>query len=163
MLYSTIKTLHIVAAIWLVAGITGRQISRFQARRTHDFDYFIKLISRSGWFERWMVIPGNMSVILLGLALGLMGGWPILGFLLGSSSNWLLVSNLLLVGGMLLVPFVYAPMGKRFDMELKQAKSEKRITPELHLAMDDSLVGRAHIAEFAGLFIVIVLMIFKPF
>ena len=110
-----------------------------------------------------MVIPGNMTVILLGLALGLMGGWPILGFLQGSSSNWLLVSNLLLVGGMLLVPFVYAPKGKRFDMELTHAMSEKRITPELHAAMDDSVVGRAHIAEFAGLFIVIVLMIFKPF
>jgi uncharacterized membrane protein len=163
MLYSIIKTLHIVAAIWLVGGITGRQFSRFQARRTGDFDYFLKLINRSSWFERLMVIPGNMTVILLGLALGLMGGWPILGFLQGSSSNWLLVSNLLLVGGMLLVPFVYAPKGKRFDMELKHAMSEKRITPELHAAMDDSVVGRAHIAEFAGLFIVIVLMIFKPF
>jgi low temperature requirement protein LtrA len=104
-----------------------------------------------------------MAVILFGVILALMSGYPIFGFLQGAAQNWLLVSNILLVLGLVSVPTIFVPRGKKFEPLLAAALAEGRMTPDLRANLDDKVVRLAHLYEEVALVIVIALMVFKPF
>lgn len=161
--YTIIMLLHVFTAFWFITGILGRQLTRSQARRAADIQAFATLSALAARFEQLMVIPGNLSVIVLGVIVALLGKWPILGFLQGASQNWLLVSNLILIAGFFLVPLVFLPRGKLFAAALLDAQKQDRITPELITALDDPLVRLAHWAELVMIALVISLMVLKPF
>jgi hypothetical protein len=110
-----------------------------------------------------MIIPGNMAVIIFGVVVAVMLDAPIFGFLEGASANWLLVSNLLLATGFFIVPIIFVPRGKVFDVVLERALSEGRITTELLTALDDPVVKLAHIYEEVMILVIVALMVFKPF
>jgi hypothetical protein len=110
-----------------------------------------------------MVIPGNMAVILLGIILALLVKAPILGFLQGADRNWLLVSNLLLVIGLVIVPLIFLRRGKKFGAALEDALAKGKMTPELRLALDDPVVKAAHWYEMIAMVLVVFLMVLKPF
>jgi uncharacterized membrane protein len=161
--YLILKLLHVLAAFWFIAGILGRQLVRSLARGRDDVHEVASLSATAGKFELLMVIPGNLVVIVLGIVLAWVGGWPIFGFLQGAKSNWLLVSNLILLGGIFLVPMIYLPKGKVFDRVLQDALSTGEITPKLKAVLDDRVVKWAHRVESAGMLAIIVLMVLKPF
>jgi uncharacterized membrane protein len=158
-----VRFLHIVSAIVLIGGILARQLVRSHAKKTDDVRTFATLSQAAGWIETRMVIPGNMAVIVLGVILALMTNTPILGFLQGASSNWLLVSNILLLFGFLSVPLVFIPRGKKFDVILEHALAQGRMTPELRAALDDRAVRFLHSTEIVLVIVIVVLMVFKPF
>lgn len=160
--YLWLKFLHELAVFWFFAGIIGRQLVRAVARRSDDVNQFAMLSSVAGRFEKLMVIPGNMLVLVFGVMVALQGGWPIFGFLEGAEANWLLLSNVILLGGLLLVPLVYAPKGKHYDRALQEALQEGIVTVELTAILDDRAVRWAHRGEYAGLLIVVLLMVLKP-
>jgi hypothetical protein len=81
----------------------------------------------------------------------------------GQGQNWLFVSNILFVFGMLLVPTGFIPRGKRFRSLLDAAIAERRMTPGLRAALNDPVVGAAHAYEIVMLFAVVGLMTLKPF
>jgi hypothetical protein len=110
-----------------------------------------------------MVIPGNLAVIIFGVFLALVTGAPIFGFLQGSSQNWLLVSNILLLVGLVTVPLVFAPRGRRFDLALQDALAQGQWTPQLRAAVDDKLVRVVHVSEIVMVVVVVYLMVYKPF
>jgi len=74
-----------------------------------------------------------------------------------------LVSNNLLALGLMLVPFVFIPRGKKFEPVLQKAFAERQMTTELHTALDDKVVKFAHLFEDVSVVIVVALMVFKPF
>ena len=161
--YLLIKYLHELAAMWFIAGIIGRQLVRHIARQSDDIQQFAHLSQVAGRFESLMVIPGNLLVIILGVILALRGGWPIFGFLQGANTNWLLLINILLVAGILVVPMVYVPRGKVFDQALQTALKQGKMTSALITLLDDPVVKWAHRGEYAGLLIIMALMVLKPF
>jgi low temperature requirement protein LtrA len=161
--YQFLKLLHELAAFWFIAGILGRQLARRQARRSTDIAAFTTLTGLAGRFESLMVIPGNLLVIVAGIVTAIIGRWPLFGFLQGAEANWLLVANLILLGGLLLVPLVYVPRGKKFDQALQAAQTAGAITPQLTTTLNDPVVKFAHLGEYLGLFVIIVLMVLKPF
>jgi uncharacterized membrane protein len=161
--YLLLKLLHILAAFWFIAGILGRQLVRAVARRSEDIHHFAAISRLAGRFESLMVIPGNLLVIVFGVFVAWRGGWPILGFLQGSSSNWLLATNLLLLVGLAIVPTIYLPRGRLFDRALQEALEIGKNTPKLQAAMDDRQVKWAHGFEYASLLAIIFLMVAKPF
>ena len=161
--YLGLRFLHIMAVIMLIGGIFGRQLVRTYANKTDDIQIFAALSHAAGRIETMMIIPGNLAVILFGVILALITGAPIFGFLQGASRNWLLVSNILLILGMLLVPLVFVPRGKKFDLVLQQAIAEGQMTAELRTTLDDKLIKYAHLYENISMVIVVVLMVFKPF
>ena len=63
-------------------------------------------------FEKRMVIPGSTAVLLAGLITAWAQGWPILGFLQGGASNWVLVSLFLSLTISPLIRFVFLPRAK---------------------------------------------------
>lgn len=161
--YLFLKLLHILAAFWFIAGILGRQLVRSLACNRDNVNEFASLSAIAGKFESLMVIPGNLIVIVLGVLLAWLGGWPIFGFLQGARTNWLLVSNLILLAGLFLVPLIYLPRGKAFDLVLQDALAAGAMTPELIAVVDDRVVKWAHRGEYVGMLVIIVLMVLKPF
>lgn len=161
-LYLVFRFLHIASAIALIGGIFARQAVRSLAKQTSDVHRFAALSEGAGRIEGLMIIPGSMAATLFGVILALMTGAPILGFLQGASKNWLLLSNLLLVGNILIVPLVFLPRGRNFEQALNIALAEGRITPALRIQLDDRVVKVAHLYEEVSLVLIVALMVFKP-
>jgi uncharacterized membrane protein len=158
-----ILLLHIVTAITMLAGWIGRQLTRAQAAQATDIQVFHTLTQLSGRFESWLVIPGSLLVFVFGLLIAWLRGWPILGFLQGASSNWLLVSLILYLAVYPLVIFVFLPRGKVFGKALDEALVQGRITPELTAAFHDRAVWLAHVVEAILIVAMVYLMVMKPF
>jgi hypothetical protein len=87
-----------------------------------------------------MVIPGKLPVIGFGSVLALVMGAPMLGFLQGASQNWLLLANVLLILGLVAVPFVFIPRRRKFEPILNDALAKGAMTPQLRVALDDPVV-----------------------
>jgi hypothetical protein len=102
-------------------------------------------------------------MILFGIALAVIQKWPIFGFLQGSSENWLLVSNVLLIIMVMLIPTVFVPNNKRVDFLIQPALEEGHLTPELIEALSDKKNRIAHYAEEIIVLVVAALMVLKPF
>ena len=161
--YAVVKFLHIVSVVVSVGGLFARQLVRQQAKKMNDIQSFATFSQAAGKIEKVMVIPGMAAILVFGVILGLIGHFPILGFLQGAQQNWLLVSNILLIGIQVIIPTVFIPRGKIFDPILQDALTKGEITPELRAAMNDNAVKLAHIFEAVALIIITALMVFKPF
>jgi uncharacterized membrane protein len=162
-LYLLLKFLHIGSAIAFVGGILARQLARSVAERSEDPREIALGFRIADPIEKFMVIPGSTLVILIGAALAIVTGAPILGFLQGASRNWLLVANVLILGIVALVPTVFLPRGKVFGERLEEAIRRGQVTPELRASMRDPVVRLSHTAELVATILVVVLMVFRPF
>jgi hypothetical protein len=163
MLYAVALFLHIASAMLMVAGLIGREVTRRQARNSGGIDNLVALMNASGRFESMLVIPGSMAMLVFGVIVAVMGGWPLFGFLQGAQSNWLLLSVVLTLGMFPLVAFVFLPRGKVYEAALKEAVSSGQVTGALTAAFDDSAVRIGHIVEGVLVAIVLYLMVAKPF
>jgi uncharacterized membrane protein len=161
--YGAVKFLHIIAVIVCVGGLCARQLIRQHAKKTDDVQWFATFSQAAGKIENAMVIPGMTAIMVLGIILALIGGAPILGFLQGASQNWLLVSNILLIGILVIIPTVLIPRGKRFEPILQEALAQGQITAELRVALNDKTVKLAHWYEEIALIVIVALMVLKPF
>jgi hypothetical protein len=158
-----LKLLHVLTAFWLVSGLVGRGLTLAQAERTTDIPRMRSLLTLGERFERLMVIPASIAVLLFGLLTAWVQGAPLLGFLHGARSNWLLLSLLLYLSTILLVPFIFIPKGKVFGAALEVASAQGGVTAGLRAAFADPAVRAAHIYEFAAITIVLILMVTRPF
>ena len=157
------KLLHVLSAIWFISGLLGRGLTLSQAAKTTDVESVASLVQLSGRFERLMVIPGTMVVLLFGFATAWLQGAPLLGVLQGATSNWLLVSLVLVISMIPIVPLVFIPRGKRFEQALAAALARGQVTPELSSAFADKGVAMARTYELLVVVVVVILMITKPF
>ncbi|MDO8753073.1 MAG: DUF2269 family protein, partial [Anaerolineales bacterium] len=96
-LYLIIKYLHIIAVTLTIGGMFARQLVRGFAKRSDDVNVVASLIRVTMRMDRVLVIPWSNIMIVMGIILAIMQKWPVFGFLQGSSQNWLLVSNTLLI------------------------------------------------------------------
>ena len=154
---------HVMAAILLVAGIVGRQVTRSQAQKTDDLQIFLGMSTLAGRFENLLVRPGSIAVVLIGVVVAVLEGWPIFGFLQGGAVNWLLVSNILILSMFAIIPLIFVPRGKAYEKALQDAAAKGAITPELRAAFQDPVVRWAHLWEEIALVLIIFLMVTKPF
>ena len=161
--YIVVKFFHITSVIVCIGGLFARQLVRQQAKKMNDIQSFAIFSQAAGKIEKVMVIPGMAAILVFGVILGLLGHFPILGFLQGAQQNWLLVSNILLIGTQVIIPTVFIPRGKIFEPLLQDALIKGQITPELRAAMNDNAVKLAHLYEEVALIIITALMVLKPF
>jgi hypothetical protein len=87
----------------------------------------------------------------------------LLGSLQGRGGNWLPISLLLYLSTLPLVVLIFIPKGRRFGAALEESLARGRVTPALVTAFADPLVRAAHVYEAAVVFIVLVLMLARPF
>lgn len=161
--YLIVKFLHILAVTITTGGMFARQLVRSVAKKSDDVRTVSSLILVVIRIDRGMVIPGSNIMILVGIILAVMQEWPILGFLQGSSQNWLLASNILLVFMIILIPTIFIPHNKKVEAILKAALAEGRVTPALSAALTDKKNTLAHHVEEVIVLVVAVLMVLKPF
>src|SRR5262249_47260192 len=87
------RFVHILCAMLLVTGLIGRWValsSAERAARGSSLESVRALLGASTIFER-MVVSSSLAVLVLGLTAAWSIGYPLLGFLQGAHSNWLLV------------------------------------------------------------------------
>lgn len=161
--YTFVRLFHIIAVILFIGGLFARQLVRSNAKKADDIRLFAALNQAAGKIESILVRPGSILTLVFGVLLALMGGFPIFGFLQGASQNWLLVSNLLLIGSIMIVPTIFLPRGRKFEPLLQAALSKEEFTSELRAAMNDDVVKLAHIYEEVSVIVVVILMVLKPF
>ena len=90
--------------------------------RHNDMDHLDECLRTvPAGIERVMVIPGMNVVLVLGIILGFMGHYPILGFIQGGQQNWLLASNILLISVLLVIITIFLPRNKRLEPILQNA------------------------------------------
>jgi uncharacterized membrane protein len=161
--YLVVKYLHITAVAITIGGMFARQLVRGIALKSNDIQSVVSLTHAAVRMDRVMVIPGSNLMILMGIILAVMQKWPIFGFLQGADRNWLLVSNLLLIGMIVLIPGIFIPHNKKVESLLQPALAEGRVTPELSAALNNRRNIMAHRVEEAIVLIVAALMVLKPF
>ena len=161
--YLIIKFFHILAVTITIGGMFARQLVRGFAKQSDDVKNVAALTNVAVRIDRLMVIPWSNIMFLMGIILAVMQKWPIFGFLQGSSQNWLLVSNILLIIMLILIPVVFIPHNKKVESILQTALAEARITSELTSALEDKTNNLAHYAEEIIVLVVAALMVLKPF
>lgn len=150
---------HVLTAFWMVAGLVGRDMTLAKARRTGDIKVLSELAELAGRFDRLAVVPGSISVLVVGLITALVQGRPFTG----QGNWWLGLSVLLYLTLLPLVRWVFLPKGKVFDAALSRAVETATITPELNAAFTDRSVLLTRRYEWAVIAAIILLMVVKPF
>jgi uncharacterized membrane protein len=158
-----IVVIHVMSSIALVGGMLGRELARVRLRRTTELNSFLVLLDLVGQFENILVRPGSLAVAASGILLAVLEGYPLFGFLQGGQVNWLFAANLLVLSIVAIIVLVFIPRGKRFDAQLAEAKRKGEITPDLRAEDADPVVVWAHRWENIAIFLVVFLMIAKPF
>jgi uncharacterized membrane protein len=154
-----IVVLHVFAAFALVAGTIGRNLSLARARTGNDLRRVGAFAELADVFDRRMVIPGSLAVLVLGLWAAIAGGYSFTA----SGNRWLLVALILYLGVFAIVPTVYIPRGRMFEAALGEAKAQGGMTPELTSALRDPVVAAARTAEMIAVAVIVTLMVAKPF
>lgn len=151
--------LHVATAFWFVAGLVGRDLSLARARGASDISVVRTLADLAGVFDRFMVTPGSMAVLALGIATALSQGRSFTG----EGDGWMLASLLLYLSIGPLIPLVYIPKGKAFDAALTSAEARGAVTEELTSAFSDPVVRATRMYERIVVALIIVLMVTQPF
>jgi hypothetical protein len=151
-----LRLLHVVAAFGFVTGLIGRDILLGQARKSNDVARIRHLVESAGPFERVLVRPGSLAVLVFGILTWWAEDLP----LWGVSARWLPTSLIVFASAIPLIPLVFIPRGRVFEAALASADS---VTPELSAALRDPWVAFARWYELGVLGIVVLLMVTKPF
>jgi hypothetical protein len=118
-----------------------------------------ELLTVAGRFDRFLVIPSSVAVLVAGL----LTMWAQGRSLFAPHGWWLGVSLIVFLSSIPLVPLIFVPTGKRFEAAFQDAKARGEVTPELAAAFRDGRVAFARAYELAMVVTVIVLMVTKPF
>jgi hypothetical protein len=151
---------HVILAVAFIAGLIGRAAAFRQARNAGTLEATAALLTLSEWFERRLVVPGSILVLLSGVTAGWLGHWPLLA---AGRPTWLLISLILLLVPIGFIPTVLVPRRARRQRALAAAIETGRRTPELDAALQSTVVSRLRMIELAVVAAVFVLMVLKPF
>lgn len=153
------RLIHVVAAMALIGGIIGRDVTLARAARASDIGIVAELVALAGRFERLLVQPGSFAILAAGLATMLTGGWS----LFAPGAWWLTVSIGLFLTSIPLIALVFLPRGRHFALALDEAVAVGHPTTELSAAFADRAVMLGRRYEVAAIAVIVVLMVTKPF
>ena len=155
--------LHVLTGVALACGAVGRLVTFQMARGAKDLASAQALLRASDFFERRVTIPASGLVLLFGLLAAWGSAWPLLGFLQGGRSNWLLAALVIYLLPIPAIPLYLLPARRRRDQAVAAAGTSGPITPALRAALDDRGVLVLRWLELAVFAIVLTLMVTKPF
>jgi uncharacterized membrane protein len=153
--------LHVTLAVAFIAGLLGRAVAFREARTARTLEATAALLRLSDWFDRRLVVPGSVLVLLSGIGITWVGRWPL--FRSAGRPSWLLISLALLLLPVIFIPSVLVPQRVRRQAALAAAVQVGRRTPELEAALGAPVVRRFRAVELGIVMVVFVLMMLKPF
>lgn len=158
-----LKVLHVLIAIGFVSGLIGRAVILRLAARSSEVARLGPRLEASGIFERWLVIPGSMAILVSGILLAWLAGYPVFGFLRGHGPYWVPLAIFAFLTTVPWVPLVFLPRGAVFGAAIEASRKVGRITPELANEFSHPVVRAGHVYEFAVVLVLLFLMVAKPF
>ena len=151
MLFMTVRTLHILAAIWFTCGVAGYVVTRFTLLRRQDVREVQALVTVMEHFRNLMIRPGGALLVIFGLWTAYYESWP----------RFSLYAIVLLI---IMVPFVVLTVRGTLKVVAASAEAGQAgaITPALDAAMRDRklVIGVAGASIITFLFLL--LMFIKP-
>ena len=151
MLFMTVRTLHILAAIWFTCGVAAYVTTRLAMLKSEDVRALSALVGMMSRFRNLMIRPGGMLLVIFGLWAAWYESWP----------RFAISAVVLLV---IFVPFMVLTAKGSHGIEAASAEAVQggSITPALRAALRDRklLIGEWGISVITVLFLL--LMIVKP-
>jgi len=154
---------HVLSVFWLVAGIVGRDVCWRHAARAADFAALRQIALLASFFERRMVQPATLVVLLTGLTAAGLRGHRIFGFLRGEGPTWPFVALLIYLSIIPVIVFLFVPKGRAYRAALAEAEGSGEVTARLRAAIADPAVGAGRGYEFVMITVLVYLMVTKPF
>jgi hypothetical protein len=155
-----LRLLHVTLAVAFIAGLLGRAVAFRQARAARSLEATVALLTLSDWFDRRLVVPGSLLVLVSGIVITWVGHWPLLAST--GRPTWLLISLVLLLLPAGFIPSVLVPQRARRQAALAAAVQAGQRTPELDAALGAPVVRRSRTVELGVVVVVFVLMMLKP-
>ncbi len=146
---------HVLAALWLAAGVFGSTIIRVQTRKASDFRakaFGIRLLARS---MKVFSVPGAIAAGLLGIYLVAARGYRF-------SATWVALSTLLWFAMLAVTLFYLAPKIKQLAAAAEASLAAGAPTAELERLGADKLPGILADINALGIVILVFLMSVRP-
>ena len=159
--YAVMKLLHVLSAFWVVTGMLARPVVLAAARRAPDMRILKAIADVSGRLEDLMVAPGLLAVLVTGVATALIGGIPLFGPFAGGPS-WVFLSLLIMLLVVALTP-VTLMRDRRWGQALEEAAREGAVTARLRTFLTRDAMIRRYAPDVVVMFVIVTLMVTKPF
>ncbi|MEP6693168.1 MAG: DUF2269 family protein [Chloroflexota bacterium] len=160
-MYTLLKLLHVLSAMWLVSGLLGRGIALSSARRATDMRVLKAIADVSGRLENLMIAPGIFATLATGIVTAIVGGISLFGPIDGGPL-WVfipMVVMLLVIGA---TPVMLAH-DRRWGEALEDAAKRGQVTDRLRLFLDGQAMMRRYAPDITVVALIVVLMVLKPF
>ena len=159
--YALLKLLHVLSAMWLVAGLLGRAVALSTARRSPEMRIIKAIADVSGRLENLMIAPGILAVLVTGIATAVVGGISLLGPIDGGPL-WVFVPLLILVFAVATTPMTLSH-DRKWGQALEDAAQRGVVTETLRPYLDGPAMIRRYAPDITAVVLIIVLMVLKPF
>ena len=156
-----LKLLHVLSAMWLVAGLLGRAVALTSARRAAEMRIVKAIADVSGRLENLMIAPGMVAVLVTGIATAVAGGISLLGPIDGGPL-WVFVPLLIMLFAVVITPMTLAH-DRRWGQALEDAAQRGVVTDTLRRYLDGRAMVRRYAPDITAVGLIIVLMVLKPF
>jgi uncharacterized membrane protein len=159
--YASLKLLHVLSAMVLVAGLLGRAVALSSARRAPEMRIVKAIADVSGRLENLMIAPGIIAVFVTGVATAVVGGISLLGPIDGGPL-WVFVPLLVMLFAVVTTPMTLAH-DRRWGQALEDAAQRGVVTDALRPYLDGRAMIRRYAPDITAIGLIIVLMVLKPF
>jgi len=159
--YTLLKLLHVLSAMWLVAGLLGRAVALSTARRSPEMRIIKAIADVSGRLENLMIAPGILAVLVTGIATAVVGGISLLGPI-DDGPLWVFVPLLILVFAVATTPMTLSH-DRRWGQALEDAAQRGAVTDTLRPYLDGRAMIRRYAPDISAVALIVVLMVLKPF
>ena len=160
-LYALLKLVHVLSAMWLVAGLLGRAVALSSARRAPEMRVIKAIADVSGRLENLMIAPGIVAVIVTGISTAVVGGISLLGPIDGGPL-WVFVPLSTMLVVVVLTPMTLSH-DRRWGQALEDAAQRGVVTDTLRPFLDGRAMIRRYAPDITIAGLIVVLMILKPF
>ena len=160
-MFTLLKLLHVLSAIWLLSGLLARPTVLAAARRAPDVRILKAIADVSGRLEERMIAPGLIAVTVTGIAVAIAGGYSLFGPF--TDGPWWVFIALVIMG----IAVITTPMTLARDRAWGQALEESAragaITERLRPFLQRDAMIRRYAPDIVSVLVIVVLMVTKPF
>jgi len=158
-----LKWVHVNLVIIFAIGIAEYITYFYQAAKETEPRVIHEMVEAGDKIHNYLLKIGGSLLFISGVVTAWRHGVPMLGFIQGGNVNWLLVSIVLFLTYLPIMFFVFVPRHKVFHKELDKAIEKGEVTEGLKKAFRSSGIKFGHIYESIYVFVIVFLMVVKPF